>query len=120
MDFSDFIEELSLFPAEEKYELLIEYGKKLISPQDIQQDKYLVPGCISVVYIRVRKEDNYIVEGYADSLIVKGIVYMFCEALTGKKELEVPKEFFESFGSSLTPNRANASQAIWKYIQHER
>lgn len=109
---------------EMKYELLIEYGKKLSDfPEEKKTTACLVPGCISVVYITSEiQEGKVYFKGYADALLVKGLVAILVEGLSGMTVENFEKlksSFLTRFGlnESLTPSRANASVNIFKLMQ---
>ena len=111
---------------EEKYELLIEYGKSLGKyPEEKKTNQYLVPGCMSVVYINSEvREGKVYFQGYADALLVKGLVAILIQGLNGMavddfKNLD--GSFLTQFGlnDSLTPSRANASLNIFKLMQRQ-
>jgi cysteine desulfuration protein SufE len=119
------IEEFKALP-EEKYELLVEYGKKLPPyPEEFKTNEHLVPGCISVVYIASEIRDGRVhFKGYADSLLVKGLVAILVlglEDMHVKDFLDMDASFLLQFGlnDSLTPSRANASLNIFKLMQRQ-
>lgn len=112
--------------AEMKYELLIEYGKELQNySEEKKTNEYLVPGCISVVYITTEVRDGKVYfSGFADSLLVKGLVSIIVQGLSGipVQEFEqINENFLIQLGlnDSLTPSRANASVNIFKLMKRQ-
>lgn len=111
---------------EEKYELLMEYGEKLAGVRaEDKQTINLVPGCISVVYIKTEIKDGKVeIYGEADSLLVKGLVQILVEGLNGMNVNDFTKldeEFLTAFGlnNTLTPSRNNASKNIFLKIKEQ-
>ncbi len=123
----EYIDELHEFnQPEEKYELLIEYGSQLPElDEQYQQEKNLVPGCLSIVYIHSEERDGKVYfQGKADAILVKGLVYILTTGLSGmnKEEfLTLEPTFLTELGlqESLTPSRANASVNIFKLMKQQ-
>ncbi len=107
------------FDAEEKLEELIAWGEKLEQlPPERRQPELRVPGCVSNVHVETTLEDGKLAfSASADALIVRGIVAILVEGLSGLSlaELEeVDPAFLKEVGltGSLTPSRANATLNI--------
>jgi cysteine desulfuration protein SufE len=112
--------------TEEKYELLMEYGEKLEGVKTEDRITHnLVPGCMSVVYISAEiKDDKIIIHGEADSLLVKGLVQVLIEGLSGinvNEFLKLDDDFIIAFGltNTLTPSRSNASKNIFLKMKEQ-
>ena len=76
---------------EGQFEYLIEVGKKK-KPLDVldKTDKNKMSGCLAQVWIKfyTKEEKNYFV-GDSDALIVKGLVIIITEALSGLNHEEI-------------------------------
>lgn len=119
------VEEFSQVKSwEEKYKKVIEIGKTL-SPiaDEFKQDKFLVKGCQSQVWLHAQWSPQGTVEFMADSdaLIVKGLVALLLRVYSGAKPddiLSAPPQFIEDLGfkSHLSPSRANGLMSMVKQI----
>lgn len=117
----DLIEELnSCSTREEKLETLIYYGNQMkVTSRDSFNEEDKVTGCTSETYLKVKpstQSEAIVFEGYTDSLIVKGYLYIITEAYKGyKKEMILNdiendiKEFINEakIDTSLMPSRTN-------------
>ena len=77
--------------ALDKYELLIEMGKKMpaIDPQ-YRTDELLVKGCQSQVWLRAYKVDNLIYyEADSNTVITKGIIALLVKVLSGESATDI-------------------------------
>ncbi len=109
---------------EQRYKYIIKIGKDL--PQqsdDFYNDKFLVKGCQSQVWLHASLNDSGEVELRADSdaMIVKGLVSLLLRAYSGLKPSEIlsaPPKFIEDLGfkESLSPSRANGFLSMVKQI----
>ncbi len=85
-------EEFDLFDDQmEKYEYIIDIGKKL-PPLDAQYmtDDYVVKGCQSKVWLHGRKEGDLIFfEADSNSTITKGIIALLIRVLSGQKPADI-------------------------------
>ena len=82
---------LDLEGEEGQFEYLIDVGKKMGSlEQEDKQDDNRMFGCLAQVWIKGYKEDgrNYF-DGDSDALIVKGLVKIITEALSGLTNEEI-------------------------------
>ena len=105
--------------AKKRYEYVLWLAKKLPPiPEDMQDQKIKVQGCISQVYIigsLVNGKINW--KGDSDALITKGLLALLIlglDNLTPKEILEIDPIFIKATGlnSSLTPSRANGFMNI--------
>ena len=119
------IDDFSLFDTwEEKYEYLIDLGKKL-GPLDptYKTEDYKIKGCQSSVWIHSYfKEGRVYFDGDSDAIIVKGLVSLMIMVLSGqapKEIVEAPLEFINSIGlsSHLAQTRSNGLRAMIKQMK---
>ncbi len=114
----------SLGGWEQRYKYIIKIGKDLPQQsQDFYNDKFLVKGCQSQVWLHASLNDAGEVELRADSdaMIVKGLVSLLLRAYSGLKPSEIlsaPPKFIEDLGfkESLSPSRANGFLSMVKQI----
>ncbi|MEY2836331.1 MAG: hypothetical protein RLZZ557_1993 [Bacteroidota bacterium] len=111
---------------EEKYEYLIDLGKKLpaMDPAYKTED-YKIKGCQSSVWIHSRFDDGRVYfEGDSDAIIVKGLVSLMVLVLNGQKPkdiVEAPLDFINNTGlsSHLAQTRSNGLRAMIKQMKLE-
>ena len=112
-DFSMFDEWL------DKYEYIIELGKKLDSfPENKKTDDRLIKGCQSRVWLDCNKEGNIIYfRADSDALITKGIIALLVRVYSGRTLEEIREDdfrFLDSIGlkENLSPTRAGGLNAM--------
>ncbi len=122
----EIIESFSLFDTwEEKYEYIIDLGKKLL-PLD---DKYkvadnVIKGCQSTVWLVSEFENGKIIfKGYSDAIIVKGLVSMLIEVLSGHTPDEILNaklDFIREIGmmNHLAQTRSNGLLSMVKQMKN--
>ncbi len=117
-EFSDFDDWM------DKYQMLIDLGNDL----DTLNDKYkteqnLIDGCQSRVWLQCDNVDGKLVfSADSDALIVKGIVALLIQVLSGhtpKEILDADLYFIEKIGlrEHLSPTRSNGLLAMVKQIK---
>lgn len=118
-------DEFSFFESwQDKYEYIIELGKKLKGyPEDKQSNDYKVKGCQSSVWLTA-KEDNgkVIFAADSDSTIVKGLIALLIRVLNGRTPDEIINaklEFISKTGlqQHLAQTRANGLSAMIKQMK---
>jgi cysteine desulfuration protein SufE len=123
----ELMDDFSMFETwEEKYEYLIDLGKKL-SPLDpsFKTDDYKIKGCQSSVWIHSNYKDGLVYfEGDSDAVIVKGLVSLMIMVLNGqapKDIVDAPLAFIDSIGlsSHLAQTRSNGLRAMIKQMKLE-
>ncbi len=121
----ELIDDFSLFETwEEKYEYLIDLGKKL-APLDpaFKTEDYKIKGCQSSVWIHSYAKDGLVYfEGDSDAIIVRGLVGLMIAVLNGqhpKEIVEAPLEFINTIGlsSHLAQTRSNGLRAMIKQMK---
>ncbi len=91
----DIRNDLEFFDDElQKYDYIIDLGKKLEAlDKDKKNDKNLVDGCTSKVWLDISLEDEKLVlRGTSDAIIVKGLVYIIIQIFSGRSLAEL-KDF---------------------------
>lgn len=109
------IEEFSMFDEWlDKYEYLIDLGKKLDSyPEEAKTEDKLIKGCQSRVWLDWREEDGKIFfRADSDAIITKGIISLLIGVYSGRSAEEIANDdfaFVEEIGlkENLSPTRAN-------------
>lgn len=114
----------SLDTREEKYDELIAYGQELEEfPKELMTAKNYVAGCSSDVYLSVCLDEGKLhFRGYADSLLVKGLIAILIRGFDDmpvEAFLGVQPDFIKTLGitESLTASRANTALTIFKVMQ---
>ncbi len=116
----DIVDEFSFFDDwMQRYEYIIELGKKLEGLPDAKKDDaHLVPGCQSRVWFHARFEDGHVrFEADSDAVIVRGLIALLLRVYSDRTPEEIvstPPEFFEvlELGSHLSGSRANGLRAM--------
>jgi len=120
------IEDFSLFDDwADKYAYMIELGKKLGSIDEQHKiEQNIIKGCQSNVWLIAEKKEDGLINFAADSdaIIVKGLVYMLLQVLSGhtaKEILETDLYFMKEIGMSqhLSPTRSNGLVAMIKQMK---
>ena len=117
-------EDFSFFDNwEDKYQYLIDLGKKLPDLEDIYKtEEYRVQGCTSNLWMVPKINDGKInLLGSSDSVIVKGLFYLVYFAYndeTPETIINTPLSFFEEIGLSahLGQSRSNGLNSLRKKI----
>ena len=111
----------------EKYEILIEMGKEVPDiPAAMKKPECMVHGCQSLVHIysELSLDGKLVFHGYADALIVNGLLALLVLGLSGltpKEFLGVSPDFIKETGvvKSLTPSRVNGFYNIFEKMKVE-
>ncbi len=117
-DFSMFDEWL------DKYEYIIELGKKLDSfPENKKTDDRLIKGCQSRVWLdwEVKNGKLYFTAD-SDAIITKGIISLLISVYSGRSAEEIAGDdfsFLEELGlkENLSPTRANGLESMVETIK---
>ncbi len=121
----EIIEEFNFFPDwTEKYEYLIELGKKLPLINDQYKDEdHLIKGCQSRVWLHAENKDGLVVyTADSDAIITKGIIALLLRVLSGQTAQAILEEelfFIDQIGltNHLSPTRANGLLSMVKQIK---
>ena len=117
-DFSMFDEWL------DKYEYIIELGKKLDSfPENKKTDDRLIKGCQSRVWLDWEVKDGKLYfTADSDAIITKGIISLLISVYPGRSAEEIAGDdfsFLEKLGlkENLSPTRANGLESMVETIK---
>ncbi len=117
-DFSMFDEWL------DKYEYIIELGKKLDSfPENKKTDDRLIKGCQSRVWLDWDVKDGKLYfTADSDAIITKGIISLLISVYSGRSAEEIAGDdfsFLEELGlkENLSPTRANGLESMVETIK---
>lgn len=123
----EIIEEFEAFDEWlDRYQLIIDYAKELQQnplPEEDKNDTNLIDGCQSKVWFTCRMEDGKIYyKGDSDALLVKGIVALLIEVLSGQTPQDIIKAdlyFIDRIGlrEHLSPTRSNGVVAMLKQMR---
>ena len=119
-------EEFALFDTwEDKYEYLIDIGKKLpaLDPQ-YKAEENRVKGCQSTVWLAAEEKDGLIFfMADSDAVIVKGLISMLIRVLSGQPAEEIIEarlNFIDEIGmtSHLAQTRSNGLLAMIRQMKN--
>jgi cysteine desulfuration protein SufE len=122
---NEIVDEFSFFEDwQDKYEYLIELGKKLKPlPDDEHKDENKVKGCQSSVWLVSNFDDGRIFfMADSDSTIVKGLIALLIRVLSGQSPqviLDTKLEFIDKIGlkQHLAQTRSNGLAAMIKQMK---
>jgi len=116
----------SLKTPEERYNFLIDLGRKLPDyPDALKTPENLVPGCQSLLYLATTLRDGKMhFQAHSDALISKGLAALLIWAYDGCSPQDVlknPPVFLQELGifASLSPSRSNGLAQIYRRMQQE-
>lgn len=123
---NEIVEEFALFDNwEDKYEYIIDMGKKLQPLDDVYKiDENKVKGCQSTVWLAVFYEDGKVVyKADSDAVIVKGLISMLIRVLSGHTPNEIINAnlgFIDEIGmkSHLAQTRSNGLLSMIKQMKN--
>lgn len=123
---AEIIEAFSWFETwEEKYEYIIELGKKLPAlDEKFKLEENIIKGCQSTVWLVADHRDGKIFyQADSDAIIVKGLVSMLISVLsaqTPNEILDAKLNFIKEIGmmSHLAQTRSNGLLAMVKQMKH--
>lgn len=123
---NEIVEEFSLFDEwDEKYEYIIDLGKKLPPLEDqYKKDENRVRGCQSTVWLVADYKDGKIVyKAESDAVIVKGLISMLIRVLSGHQPdeiIEAKLGFINEIGmmTHLAQTRSNGLLAMVKQMKN--
>jgi len=121
----EIVDEFSLFDNwEDKYEYLIDIGKKLPVLEDThKKDENKISGCQSTVWMVSEYKDGRIFyKADSDAMIVKGLVSMLIRVFSGQKPADIvaaDMKFIDAIGMSthLAQTRSNGLRSMIKQMK---
>lgn len=121
----EIVEEFSLFDSwDEKYEYIIDMGKKLKPLDDVfKKDENKIKGCQSTVWmVSELQGDKVIYKAESDAVIVKGLVSMLIRVLsnhTPQEIIEAKLDFIDRIGMKqhLAQTRSNGLLSMVKQMK---
>ncbi len=119
------IEEFSVFTEwDEKYEYLIDIGKKLPAlDSNLKTNENLIEGCQSRVWLNAELRDEKIFfAADSEAIITKGLIALLIKVLSNQTPQEIMNceiFFIDKIGLSqnLSPTRANGLRAMLKQMK---
>jgi cysteine desulfuration protein SufE len=122
----EIIEAFSWFETwEEKYEYIIELGKKLpVLDEKYKLEENIIKGCQSTVWLVADSRDGKVFyQADSDAIIVKGLVSMLISVLSGHPPDEImgaKLDFIREIGmmTHLAQTRSNGLVAMVKQIKN--
>ncbi|MCZ2460458.1 MAG: SufE family protein [Chitinophagales bacterium] len=122
----EIIDDFSLFDNwEEKYEYIIDMGKKLPPLDDIhKKEENIIKGCQSTVWLVAEQKDGRIYfKADSDAVIVKGLISLLIRVLSGQTAtdiLETKLDFINKIGmmQHLAQTRSNGLLSMIKQMKH--
>lgn len=122
----EIIENFSLFDSwEEKYEYIIDIGKKLPALEDVhKKEENIIKGCQSTVWLVADcSEGRVFYKADSDAVIVKGLISMLIQVLSGQKAEEIIKSkvnFINEIGmmQHLAQTRSNGLLSMIKQMKN--
>jgi cysteine desulfuration protein SufE len=122
----EIIDNFSLFDEwEEKYEYVIDLGKKLLPLDDKHKvEENIIKGCQSTVWLVADYKDGKIFyQADSDAVIVKGLVSMLIQVLSGHSPqdiLDAKLDFINKIGmmAHLAQTRSNGLVAMIKQMKN--
>ena len=122
----ELIEEFGLFEDwADKYEYLIDLGKKLAPMSDaLKTEENVIKGCQSRVWLHAEKQGDLVVfQADSEAIIVKGMISMLIRVLSNHTPAEILAAdlyFIDQIGMSqhLAQTRSNGLVSMVKQMQH--
>jgi len=122
----ELIEEFGLFEDwADKYEYLIDLGKKLAPMSDVfKTEENVIKGCQSRVWLHADKQGDLVVfQADSEAIIVKGMISMLIRVLSNHTPAEILASdlyFIDQIGMSqhLAQTRSNGLVSMVKQMQH--
>jgi cysteine desulfuration protein SufE len=121
----EIIDEFSLFDTwDEKYEYIIDMGKKLKPLEDVhKKDENKIKGCQSTVWMLSELKDGKVIyRAESDAVIVKGLVSMLIRVLSNhspKEIMDAKLDFIDKIGMKqhLAQTRSNGLLSMVKQMK---
>ena len=121
----EIVDEFSMFDDwMERYEYIIELGKKLpLIQEEFKTDNNLIKGCQSKVWLQGQQNDDKIVfTADSDAILTKGIIAILIRTFSNQSATDIlnaDMDFIDQIGlkEHLSPTRANGLVSMIKNIK---
>ena len=121
----EIVDEFSMFDEwMERYEYIIELGKKLpLIQEEFKTDSNLIKGCQSKVWLQGEQNNDKIVfTADSDAILTKGIIAILIRTFSNQSAtdiLDADMDFIDQIGlkEHLSPTRANGLVSMIKNIK---
>ncbi len=122
---AEIVDEFSLFDDwMERYEYIIELGKKLpIIKDEFKTESNIIKGCQSKVWLQgEQKDDKIVFTADSDAILTKGIIAILIRTFSNQKAsdiLDAKMDFIDEIGlkEHLSATRANGLVSMIKNIK---
>ena len=122
---TEIVEEFALFDSwEDKYEYIIDMGKKLPTLDDAdKKEENKIKGCQSTVWMVSEFRENLVwFHADSDAMIVKGLISMLIRVLSGQPARDIiaaDMKFIDTIGmgSHLAQTRSNGLRSMIKQMK---
>jgi cysteine desulfuration protein SufE len=122
---TEIVEEFALFDSwEDKYEYIIDMGKKLPTLDDAdKKEENKIKGCQSTVWMVSEFRENRVwFHADSDAMIVKGLISMLIRVLSGQPARDIiaaDMKFIDTIGmgSHLAQTRSNGLRSMIKQMK---
>jgi cysteine desulfuration protein SufE len=113
----------ALLSAEERYQLLIEMGRRLPPyPNFLKNPQNIVSGCQSTLYLHCDFTDGKLFfQAQSDALISAGLAALLLHLYSGESPetiLQHPPSFLATLSLALSPSRSHGLTQLHRRIQH--
>lgn len=110
---------------EDKYNYIIDLGKELpIIDEQYKNEKYLIKGCQSQVWLSAELDENnrIVFKADSDAIITKGIIALMIQVFSKQSPKDIANSdvyFIDKIGlkSHLSPTRSNGLFSMLKQIK---
>ena len=121
----EIVDEFSMFDDwMERYEYIIELGKKLpLIQEEFKTDDNIIKGCQSKVWLKGEQNNDFIIfTADSDAILTKGIIAILIRTFSNQKAADIlaaDMDFIDEIGlkEHLSPTRANGLVSMIKNIK---
>lgn len=122
---NEIVDEFSMFDDwMERYEYIIELGKKLpLIQEEFKTDDNIIKGCQSKVWLKGEQNNDFIIfTADSDAILTKGIIAILIRTFSNQKAADIlaaDMDFIDEIGlkEHLSPTRANGLVSMIKNIK---
>ena len=122
---NEIVDEFSMFDDwMERYEYIIELGKKLpLIQEEFKTEDNIIKGCQSKVWLKGEQNNDFIIfTADSDAILTKGIIAILIRTFSNQKAADIlaaDLDFIDEIGlkEHLSPTRANGLVSMIKNIK---